>query len=88
MSELGTVIKDSLIDVFGIDENISSILTLLIVIVVWILIGFIIMFAMKQTLRKIFNIRKGDNRTLTIGKLINSITKYIVSFVILFLDIL
>ncbi|MFK5883981.1 MAG: mechanosensitive ion channel family protein [Candidatus Izemoplasma sp.] len=82
MEDLGTMINDLILKINGISDQIATLITASIVILLWIFIGYIIIFVMKHSLKKVFKIRPNDKRTLTIGKLINSITKYVVSFVI------
>lgn len=83
MSELGNLVFNFINNISGISDNLATALTFLIVTTAWIIVGIIIISVVKYVLKKLFKIRKGDNRTLTIGKLINSITKYTVSFIIL-----
>lgn len=82
MNDLGTIINDYLVGVDGINAETAALLSLVSVIIFWIILGFVIMYIMKHSLRKLFKIRPGDKRTLTIGRLVNSITKYVVSFVV------
>ncbi len=78
-------IKDILLSLFqnlNFSDELSSLITSIILIIVWIIIGFISIVIVKQILFKIFKIKDRGPRALTIGKLISSVSKYVIWFII------
>lgn len=77
--------KDILLNLFedlGLSIELSSLVTSLIVVVIWILVGMISIVIVRQILFKIFKIKERGPRALTIGKLTSSISKYVIWFII------
>ena len=62
--------------------EISNLITSLIMITAWILIGIIFTIVIKYVLFKLFKIKSRGARALTIGKLFSSVTKYVIWFII------
>jgi small-conductance mechanosensitive channel len=61
---------------------ISNLISSLIMVVIWIFIGIISIYIVRQLLYKIFKIKDRGPRSYTIGKLVSSISKYAIWFVI------
>jgi small conductance mechanosensitive channel len=62
--------------------EISNLITSLIMIAAWLLIGIISTIIIKYVLFKLFKIKSRGARALTIGKLFSSMTKYVIWFII------
>jgi len=60
-----------------------ELLTSLALILFWVALGVILVAVTKRFLRSVFRIKQNDRRTVTIGRLINSLTRVTVWFVIL-----
>ena len=69
-------------DNLKVSNNLSELLTSFILVLMWILIGFILISIVKQVLFKVFKIKERGPRALTIGKLTSSISKYVIWFII------
>ncbi len=78
-------IRDILLNLFdklSFSAELAALITSLILVVVWILIGLISIVIVKQILFKLFKIKERGPRALTIGKLTSSISKYVIWFII------
>ena len=78
-------IRDILLNLFdklSFSTELAALITSLILVVVWILIGLISIAIVKQILFKLFKIKEKGPRALTIGKLTSSISKYVIWFII------
>ncbi len=80
-----TGIKDGLYDLL-IDINIPSMVANVIVIslsiIVWIFIGIVLQYLVRQLLVKVLKLKKKSARAITIGKLSSNISKYFIWFII------
>jgi moderate conductance mechanosensitive channel len=81
METIRTLISDFLDQFFT--GTALQVFTSIGLILFWIILGIVFVRVTKRSLRSFFKIRKNDRRTVTIGKLINSITKVTVWFIIL-----
>ncbi len=78
-------IRDILFNKFqdhDLSLEISNLITSLIMIAAWLLIGIISTIIIKYVLFKLFKIKSRGARALTIGKLFSSMTKYVIWFII------
>ncbi len=78
-------IRDILLNLFNnlrIPTELSELLTSLILVTIWILIGLIAIAIVKQVLYRLLKIKERGARALTIGKLTSSISKYVIWFII------
>jgi len=71
-----------IVNKLNFSEEISNLLASLIVVILWIAIGIISIYIVRQILYKVFKIKDRGPRSLTIGKLISSISKYAIWFII------
>ncbi len=84
------VIKEFLLEVLtdlDLGETLSGLITNVIIIVLWIIMGAIIIVLFKKLSYRVLKIDQKSARTLTIGRLINSIFRYFVWFIV-FISIL
>lgn len=72
----------NLLEKTGINGTIINLFINLFMVVIWILIGIISSFIVKQILFKMFKIKERGPRAITIGKLISSVSKYVIWFII------
>lgn len=63
--------------------EISNLIASLIVIIIWIIVGIISIYVVRQILYRVFKIKDRGPRSLTIGKLISSISKYAIWFIVI-----
>jgi small conductance mechanosensitive channel len=79
------ILRDIFLKIFeslNVSVEISNLLTSLIVVVIWIFVGVISIYVVRQILFKVFKIKDRGPRSLTIGKLVSSISKYAIWFII------
>ncbi len=78
-------LKTKMFDVLA-DLGLNSIIAELIVtvasVIIWIFIGIILIKLMKRATYRLFKLDKRSARALTIGKLLNSIFRYIIWFIV------
>ncbi len=67
---------------FNFSVEIANLISSLVVVVIWIIVGVISIYIVRQILYKVFKIKDRGPRSLTIGKLISSISKYAIWFVV------
>lgn len=85
MSDLNEVLYEFLFNTMNLNEAISSIIVILISVVIWIIIGVIFNKVLAVFIKRGFKTKKGDARALTISKLVISIVRYVVWFIIILL---
>jgi len=81
MTGLKESLYQFLLDI-NIPEVVSNIIVITLVVVLWVIIGFLIHLIVKNVLYKVLRIKSRGSRAITLGKLISNITKYFIWFVI------
>lgn len=81
MDSLREIIYDLFVKL-GVFEKISRLLATFMIIILYIIIGLIAIYIVKQVLYKLFKIKQRGKRAITIGKLLSSVSKYIIWFII------
>lgn len=81
MNELKVEIYDFLLRL-GVHEVLSSIIIAVVSILLWIIIGLIINFIIKKVIHRVIKASKNSSRSVTIGKLLNSVVRYVLWFII------
>jgi len=79
------VLKDlmaKLLENINVPLELANLIISALVVILWIIIGLISIFVVREILFKVFKIRDRGPRSLTIGKLISSISKYAIWFVV------
>mgnify|MGYP000977311954 FL=1 len=71
-----------LLESLNVQLELSNLIISAVVVILWIIIGLISIFVVREILFKVFKIRDRGPRSLTIGKLISSISKYAIWFVV------
>lgn len=71
-----------LLESLNVPLELSNLIITVLVVLLWILIGYISIFIVREILFKIFKIKDRGPRSLTIGKLISSISKYAIWFIV------
>lgn len=71
---------------FLISQSINEVLANLIItttsVLLWILIGLLLNFIVKKIIRRVIKASKNNSRSLTVGKLLNSVVRYVLWFII------
>ncbi|MBU1019906.1 MAG: mechanosensitive ion channel family protein [Firmicutes bacterium] len=65
----------------GFLETISTLLSSMIMVLIYIIIGILVIFIVKQVLHKLFKVKQRGPRAITIGKLLSSLSKYMIWFI-------
>lgn len=81
-----SVMKDLFLKLFEslkLSSGLSSLFASLVVVVIWIIIGQILIYIVRQILFKFLKVKDKGPRSLTIVKLISSISKYAIWFLII-----
>lgn len=83
MNSLGVTILEYLTDESGLNLNdaVAQILVTAVMIIVWLLVGFLLMRVLKFVIRKSMRVDKNGARALTVSKLLTSISRYVVWFI-------
>ena len=71
-----------LLESLNVQLELSNLIISAVVVILWIIIGLISINVVREILFKVFKIRDRGPRSLTIGKLISSISKYAIWFVV------
>ncbi len=84
MNSLGVTILEYLTDDGGLNLNdaLAQILVTAVMILVWLLVGLLLMRVMKFVIKKAMRVDKNGPRALTVSKLLTSITRYVVWFIV------
>lgn len=82
MDNLSQIVYRLLTDILGLSDEISGMIVIGIVVLIWIVIGVIANRVVASVIKKAMKVSNNDPRTVTISKLITSILKYIVWFII------
>lgn len=83
MSELTSLIFDYLIGPeIGLGEVYANIIVTVLGIVLYVIAGIVLHFIIKKIINKVMKSSKNNPRSLTVSKLINSLAKYLLWFVI------
>lgn len=82
MGTLTNEIYELLLSIEGINEAIASLLINIVAIILWILIGLVLNLILRKFIKRFIKLSKENARSITVGKLLNSIFKYIIWFVI------
>lgn len=92
MSNLSETLYNFLIDPTGLDMNeaLAQISITLVTVIIWIIVGLLATKIIKIIIFKSMKVNKNEARALTIAKLLNSIVKYVVWFIValMILDVL
>lgn len=80
MSDLKTFFFNLFSNV-GMLDTISNLFATLIIIIIYIFLGIIFLNILKQILYKVFKIKSRGPRAITIGKLLSSVSNYLVWFI-------
>jgi small conductance mechanosensitive channel len=80
MDSIKTFLFDTFVEL-GFLETISKLFSTLIMVILYILIGVLAIFIVKQILHKLFKIKQRGPRAVTIGKLLSSLSNYIIWFI-------
>lgn len=83
MNNLSNILYDFLHSYLRLNDGLSSLLVSLIIIVIWIFIGIIINKFMSNMITSAINRKNRDSRTKTITKLVLSILRWVIWFVII-----
>lgn len=85
MDSLGQSIYEFLSDSNGLDmgETIAQLVVVAVVVVLWIIFGVIFQRIIKVIIFKAMSVNKKGPRVLTISKLLNSILRYVLWFIVL-----
>ena len=79
-------IKEELYNLFtgieGINSAIGNLIVSAISIALWIIVGFILSFIVRKIIKRFLKLSKDNARSITIGKLLNNIFKYVIWFII------
>jgi small conductance mechanosensitive channel len=67
----------------GVTEIISEILVSVIVIVLWVIVGFLSNTLIRKSIYRLMKSRDFESRTTTIGKLVTSVVRYVVWLLVL-----
>ena len=81
MDNLRTVAHDWLIEL-NFTEASANIIVGLMIVALWIIIGIVFNFIVRKLIYRVVSIRNNDAKTVTIAKLLSSVLKYVVWFVI------
>lgn len=84
MSNLGETLYNIMVDPTGLDMNeaLAQISITLVTIVIWIIVGIFATKIIKVIIFKSMRVNKNEARALTVAKLLNSIVKYVVWFIV------
>lgn len=82
MNSIGELLLKLFNETLGLNEHLSGVIVIAISIIVWIIIGLIISKIVKLIIRRALKASKNDPRSITISKLLNSIVKYAVWFIV------
>jgi len=87
MNSLGDAILEYLTSSSGIGLNdaVAQLIVTGVMIIVWVLVGILLMRVLKFVIRKSMRVDKNGPRALTISKLLTSIARYVVWFIIILL---
>ena len=87
MSSLGETILEFLTSSDGLNLNVAlaQIAVTAVMIIVWIMVGLLLMRVLKFTINKAMRTNDNEPRALTVAKLMTSIIRYVVWFIILLL---
>lgn len=87
MNNFGETVLEYLTNPQGLDLNqaLAQIIVTAVMIVVWLIVGFVLMRAMRFVIRKSMRVDKNGPRALTVSKLLTSIARYVVWFIIILL---
>ncbi|MBN2605309.1 MAG: mechanosensitive ion channel family protein [Bacilli bacterium] len=80
MDSIKTFMYNEFIDI-GFIATISNLLSSLIMVVIYIIIGVFATFVVKQILHKLFKVKQRGPRAVTIGRLLSSLSKYMIWFI-------
>lgn len=83
MSELKTLLIDFL-NGLGMSEVLSQILISVIVIIIWLFVGFVLNLIVRKSIYRVMKSRNFHPRSTTIGKLSTSVSKYTIWLIIIF----
>lgn len=72
---------DILVDL-GVGIALSNIILGILSILIWIIVGLILNFIIKKVIFRVIKASKNNSRSLTIGKLLNSVVRYVLWFII------
>ena len=78
---LKTEMNDILTDL-GLNSVISEVIVTVASVLIWIIVGIILIALVKRATYKLFKLNERSDRALTIGKLLNSIFRYFIWFII------
>lgn len=69
----------------GLNSALAQLIVTAVMIIVWVLIGILLMRVLKYVIRKSMRVDKNGPRALTISRLLTSIARYVVWFIIILL---
>lgn len=72
----------ALLETWGISVGISNLIVVSVSIVVWIIVGIILNFIVRRVINRFILKSKNNARSLTVGKLLNSLARYIIWFIV------
>jgi small conductance mechanosensitive channel len=81
MNELKTILQNLLTGV-GLSEAVAGFLVTIIAVILWIVVGVLVNSIVKRSIKRFLKKKDYESRTTTIGKLITSIARYTVWFII------
>jgi small conductance mechanosensitive channel len=85
MNNISDIIYGLFKDNLGLSEELSGIIVIVIVVLMWLIIGVFANKLVATVIKRGMKVSKNDPRTVTISKLVISIMKYIVWFIIVLL---
>ena len=85
MSNLSEAISNLLLSRWDINGDILRIVIIGVTIILWVIMGFIVVRASNFIIQKALRVTKNDPRSLTVSKLIKSIIRFVVWFIVILL---
>ncbi len=82
MTGLTEFLNDIFTNTVGLDVTLSSIIVIAITIVFWILVAVLINRVSKRVIYKVMRVKKKGARALTIAKLLRSVVRYLIWFIV------
>lgn len=85
MSNLSEAISNVLVDLWEINGDVLDIIIIGVTVVLWVVLGFLLIKISNFIIQRALKVSKKDPRSLTISRLVKSIIRYIVWFIVILL---
>jgi small conductance mechanosensitive channel len=82
MSSIGDLLFEFLSETININTYISQLIIKVTVVILWIVIGLILIKVTKKIIFKVMRVDKNNARSITVAKLLSSISKYVIWFIV------